>query len=146
MSSATWDAVLAALGEFEMLVLTGRDAAGFPVSLRCRPEPDHATRILRVRPPAWFDAQAGPASLMGHSHDAQLWNLRSFLARGTLQPGVDGLVFRPVSWTGTPRGVRGTLRTLLGTRRAAAGYLRRRGLPRPTVPWDTIKAAKRALS
>lgn len=50
MSSTTWEAVLAALGEFQMLVLTGRDLRGFPVSLRCRPAPDNAAHLLRVKP------------------------------------------------------------------------------------------------
>jgi hypothetical protein len=140
-----WEAVVAALGEFDMLVLTGRDPAGFPISLRCHPEPDHTARVLRVSLPAWFDVQAGPASLMGHSHNDQLWKLRSFLARGTLQMEADGVVFHAASWIGTPTSARAMLRQLLRPRRAAAGYLRRRGLTRPTVPWATITAAKRAL-
>lgn len=136
---------MGALSEFETLVLTGLDPAGFPVSLRCRPEPDVAQQILRVTAPAWFDAQPGPASLMGHSHDAQLWNLRSFLARGSLDLEDGRLVFRPASWTGTPSGAWAMLGMVLNTRRAAAGYLRRRGLTRPKIPWTTLKSAKQSL-
>jgi hypothetical protein len=57
-----------------------------------------------------------------------------------VQAGV--LLFRPLSRTGTAAGLRAMTQMLFGTRKAADGYLRRRGLPRPRVPWATIKAAK----
>jgi hypothetical protein len=141
-----WEDTVRAIGQFPDAVLTVTDSAGYPTSVRCSPEVVTAARVLRVQPPAWLDVQPGPASLMSHSHDEQLWNLRSFHARGTVEASDGALLFRPTAcaWT-AGSGIRSTLQLLLGTRRAAARYLRRRGLNRPRVPWATIKAAKTAL-
>jgi hypothetical protein len=146
VNDAVWQAILSRIGEYPSLVLTGRDPHGYPVNLRCRPRPDHHARVLQITAPAWFDAQPGAASLMGHSHDEHLWNLRNAIVRGTLEIDGDRLTFHPVAVAGTPQGVRALVQTLIGTRRAAAGYLARRRVARPRVPWQTINAAKRALS
>jgi hypothetical protein len=133
-----------ALRRFQSFVLTGVDPAGYPISLRCQPQVDSDTMVLRVTAPAWFDVRPGPASLMSHSHDEQLWNLQGFLARGTLERTGDTLAFRPTSFAvnagGGPLDV---LRLMRDTRRAAAAYLRRRNLARPRIPWDKVEAAKK---
>ena len=89
--------------------------------------------------------QPGPASLMSHSHNEQLWNLQGFLVRGTLETDGGELVFRPARFVVTAGGGLGDLvRLLRGTRRAASDYLRWRNMHRPRVPWDKIEAAKQS--
>jgi hypothetical protein len=87
--------------------------------------------------------QPGPASILGHFHDEKLWGLKAFLVRGVLERNDQGWAFRP----GTPIPAGGTsplaaIRTMRQTRRAAKVYLAKRGLARPAIPWDKIKAAK----
>jgi hypothetical protein len=134
-----------ALGEFSSVVVTGTDPDGYPASFRCRPEKDPAG-VLRLDVPAWAGLAPGPASVMAHSHNEQLWDLRGFVAKGTLEASGEGLVFRPLTFTRTAGGPPlDTLRFIRACRRTAARYLARRGLARPAVPWDTIKAAKKTL-
>jgi hypothetical protein len=89
------------------------------------------------------DLRPGPASLLAHSHDEQLWSLRSLGVLGEL---VDGptWTFRPERLIGdsgrtTPLAM---FRLLRGLRRTAQGYLDRRSLPRPQIPWDGVQALK----
>ena len=142
--SSVWDDTVKAIGRFPSAVLTGTDPDGYPVSVRCQPVP--ADGVLRVQRPAWLTVSPGPASLMSHSHDEQVWKLRGFLARGVLETeGGEGggLAFRPLRFTWTAGGgLRSTIKLFRGTRRAAAGYLQRRDMARPKVPWEIIKAAK----
>ena len=44
---------------FDSAVLTGRDAAGYPFSVRCSPRLDAATQTLRLALPAGTAAGAG---------------------------------------------------------------------------------------
>jgi hypothetical protein len=80
-----------------------------------------------------------------HRHDENLWNLKSFLVRGTLARGEDG------EWTFRPErcvpgaGIGGPMamvRFVAGARKTAGRYLEKRGLPRPRIPWDAINAIK----
>lgn len=135
---------VAALRDFTDAVLTATDSSGYPVSLRCRPSPSPAEGALRVSAPGWFDGVPGPASLMCHSHDDELWKLQGFFVRGELDRDGDELVFRPAvfrrSMGGSPLD---GLRLARQTRQAANRYLKHRGLERPQVPWQHIEAAKK---
>jgi hypothetical protein len=143
--STPWEDVVAALGRFTSTVLTATGPDGYPVSVRCRPVPAEGG-VLRPFLPGWFVAETGPgpASLMAHSHNDELWDLKGFVAKGTLEKAGDELVFRPTTYVLTAGGLRGSVRLLLGSRRAAQRYLDRRDLPRPVIPWDTINQAKHA--
>jgi hypothetical protein len=139
-----WDEIEKYLPQFESAVLNARDGEGYPYSVRCRPEQDRPAGVLRVDLAEETNAQPGPASLLCHSHDDKLWNQKIFLLRGTLEESDDGYVFRPEKFvpsigTGGPLGV---VRMLLGVRKASAAYLKRRGLPRPRIPWAEIQALK----
>lgn len=99
--------------------------------------------MLRVSVSEALEIQPGPASILGHFHDEKLWGLKAFLVRGGLERDDRGWVFRP----GTLIPAGGTnplvaIRTMRQTRRAAKAYLAKRGLARPAIPWDKIKAAK----
>jgi hypothetical protein len=79
-----------------------------------------------------------------HSHDAKLWNLRSYMLRGQLQSEGDSWTFRPEKFTpgAGMGGLLGFINFVRTSRRNAAQYLQKRNLPRPKVPWDQIIAAK----
>ena len=139
-----WDEIEKYLPRFEGAVLNARDGEGYPYSVRCRPEQDRPAGILRVDLAEKTNVRPGPASLLFHSHDEELWNQKIFLLRGTLEETGDGHVFRPEKFvpsigTGGPIGM---VRMWLGVRKASAAYLKRRGLPRPRIPWDELEALK----
>ena len=143
-----WTEAVGALARFDDAVLSGVGPDGYPVSVRVRPRPDHGRRLL-VLPdelPAAF--VAGPASLLCHSHDRRLWNLRSFLIRGGLEQSVHGWVLRPVALVpGTGMaGALGDIRAFIAARRRAGRYLARRGLQRPAVPWRDLRALRRSIA
>lgn len=88
--------------------------------------------------------ESGPASLLCHRHDENLWHLKSFLVRGTLrrEGGAWGLQprrFVPAAGIG---GSLGMVRFVLGSRRTTKRYLQRRGLFRPQIPWRPINELK----
>jgi hypothetical protein len=144
-AAQTWARVMARLAEFSSAVLAGRDAQGYPYSVRCQPQPDHATRTLHVPELPGTLLQSGPASLLCHWHDERLWNQRSFLVRGMLMRSGAEWVFQPrqyIEGVGYG-GLMGLVRFVVGARRNAASYLAKRGLPRPRIPWDEVIAAKR---
>jgi hypothetical protein len=142
-----WAELTALLAEFDSAVLTARDDAGYPSSLRCQPRPDRAAQILRLELGPASTLRAGPASLLCHRHDAQLWNQKVFLARGRLEQDQQGWLFRPtglVPGAGIG-GLVGLVRFIIGSRRAASRYLARRGLARPAIPWSEIQAVKQQV-
>lgn len=144
-----WDELSRHLVGFDTAVLNGPDSEGYPYSVRCRPTADPSSRVLRLDLGAAGTAlRPGPASLLYHEHDEELWNQKAFLVRGRLDRGVAG---DPGGWAFVPErfvpgigigGTRGMARFLIGARRSAAAYLRKRGLARPRVPWDEIDAIK----
>jgi hypothetical protein len=137
-----WDEIVRHLPSFESAVLTGLDAEGYPYSVRCRPRIDPTTRTLKVQLPAAI--RPGPASLLCHRHDENMWNLKSFLVRGTLTREGPGWSFRPRRFVpGAGIGGRmGLVRFVIGSRRNARRYLEKRGQPRPRIPWGEVNAIK----
>lgn len=136
-----WDKIAANLTKYNSAVLTGLDYGGYPYSLRCKPTPNEAEQTLTLDVPDNSGIQPGPASLLCHSHDQQLWSLNSFSVRGTLERHGDGWRLRPEQFTaGTPESPVDMVRFLLAARKSAANYLKKRNLPRPAVNWDQIKA------
>jgi hypothetical protein len=132
------------LPSFESAVLTGLDGEGYPYSVRCRHYTDPVRRVLRMRLPAGIPVQPGPASLLYHRHDENMWNLKSFLVRGNLSQDARGWTLHPQRFVpgagiGGPMGM---VRFLIGSRRNARRYLKKRELSRPRVPWEEIEAIK----
>jgi hypothetical protein len=138
-----WAEVRRHLLRFSSPVLTGVDGDGYPVSIRCAPEPDDAAQVFRLSLPAWTGIRQGPASLLCHGHNDLLWDLHSFMVRGALEPaGSETWVFRPsrlVPGVGMG-GLAGMARFALAKRRAARRYLARRGVTRPRIDWAQLKA------
>jgi len=91
-----WAEITKHLYRFESAVLSGLDEAGYPFSVRCRPYPDASgAEVLTVWLPPDTPLRPGPASLLCHSHDENLWNLESFLVRGVLVRDAGGWSFHP---------------------------------------------------
>jgi hypothetical protein len=141
-----WPEITTHLYEFESAVLSGIDEDGYPFSVRCRPYPDASgAEVLRVWLPPGTPLRPGPASLLCHSHNENLWNLKGFLVRGVLflnfgEWSVEPVRFVPGIGMG---GLLGMIRLFVSSRRNARRYLEKRGLARPSIPWDEINAAKK---
>ncbi|HVS04727.1 MAG TPA: hypothetical protein VHK65_00985 [Candidatus Dormibacteraeota bacterium] len=139
-----WAEVRRLLPGFSGPVLTGVDCDGYPFSIRCIPSLDEEQQVLRVSLPEWSRIAPGPASLLCHGHNQLLWDLRSFMIRGTLEPSGETWLFRPsrfVPGIGIG-GLAGMVRFALAKRRAAGRYLDRRGLARPRIDWAQLKAVQ----
>jgi hypothetical protein len=139
-----WTEIEKNLPQFETAVLNVPDQDGYPYSVRCRAELDRPAGILRLDLAEEANIQPGPASLLCHRHDEELWNQKIFLLRGKLEGVEGGLVFRPEKFIpsiGTG-GAAGVVRMLTGARRATMAYLKKRGMARPSIPWAEIEAVK----
>ncbi len=139
-----WDKLLKKLSAFSSAVLSGVDAGGYPYSVRVTPQPDATRQVLRVQLPPEMPIQPGPAGLLCHSHDEQLWNMKSFVVHGQLEQQPAGWEFKPlrlIPGQGMD-GFLGDMRTLNACRRAAQKYLEKHHLARPKVHWDEIKALR----
>ena len=130
------------LPTYRSAVLCSLDDEGTPSLQRVRPTADAASRVFRVEGEA-EPLRAGPASLLCHSHDDQLWNLRSMVCVGRLEPRDGGWVFAPTRFVpGASRNPVTILRMLRQNRRNTTAYLERRQLRRPSIPWDEYAALK----
>lgn len=144
-----WAEITDHLYGFESAVLSGLDKAGYPFSVRCRPYPDKSgAEVLTVWLPPGVPIRPGPASLLCHSHDENLWSLESFLVRGVLYKDAGGWSFEPgqfIPGAGIG-GLLGKIRFFTGSRRRAHHYLQKRGLALPSIPWDDNDAIRKAIS
>lgn len=132
--SDPWKRAAKDLAKYPEAVLNALDAAGRGVSVRqLQPRFDAPTGTLPVALPETLGVVEGPASLLAHYHDAQLWNMHSMLIKGRLERRDGAWVFVAVSYR--PNSPMDFLR---GTRVAARKYLERRGLPRPKPAYDVI--------
>jgi hypothetical protein len=141
-----WPKLRQCLAQFPTTVITGLDAAGYPISFRCTPQADDARQVLIVSVPSGVSVQPGPAGLLCHSHNDELWDLKNFAAQGRLEQDAGRWVFQPhrlLLGAGTS-GPFGDFQLLINSRRAAQAYLTKRNLPRPVIPWAEIKALRAA--
>jgi hypothetical protein len=134
---------LTELATYPSAVLATRTDAGMPSLRRVRVTGPGAAGRLRLSVPPDEQLREGPASLLAHAHDEQLWSLRSIVVTGELIPA-DVWTFRPERIVGgagsaTPLTLLREIRRLRG---AARGYLEKRSLPRPEVGWAGIRALK----
>jgi hypothetical protein len=136
-----WDDLVKKLSRYPTAVVTIMDADGYPFSIRCVPEPDSTRQVLRVALPDYMAAQAGPAGLLCHFHDDELWNQTNFIVRGTLEPDGHNWIFTPVRVIEGAGAGMSLTRQLRNGRRTARRYLKKRGLNPPTIPWARISAA-----
>lgn len=128
------------LPTFPSAVLTVPDPSGYPYSLRCQTrENGHGAICLAL--PEWVDFAPAPASLLCHRHDERLWNLRSFVLRGSLERDAKGWLLKPrefVPGMGVD-GILGWLRFIRDARLRTIRYLRRHNQAWPSVDWKEIE-------
>ena len=137
-----WDKITTNLKKYDNAVLTGIDANGYPFSVRCIPQID--AYQLRVQLSPSTQMQSGQACLLCHRHNEFLWEMESFLLKGSLARDEHGWYFLPQRFipgnAGAGKGAMiASIRWLLNARRNTRRYLEKRHLPRPRIPWDEIK-------
>lgn len=113
-----------------------------PVLQRVQLRADPGGRQLLVSGGDGAAPTSGPASILLHSHNEQLWDLQMAGALGELLQQGDGWAFRPDRLMDGPAAAKGPIalvRALRSLRRTASGYLERRHLPRPQIAWDEFK-------
>jgi len=135
-----WAEILRNAPKFDSAVLTFVGEVGFPYSTRVSPEPDADAGKIRLHMPQTVPAAPGRASLLFHSHDENLWNLKSFVLTGRLEQAGGGWIFRPrrfIPGMGV-QGIRGYINFVVSGRRTAKKYLADRGLQKPVIDWDGL--------
>lgn len=139
-----WAEIVKYAPTFRDGVLSAPDHAGYPCSVRCRPGLDATAQVVRVTVPPGVALHPGPASLLCHSHDEQLWSLHSINVRGTLECDEQGWLLRPHQFIpgGGTGGILSMLKLIRDLRRTAARYLQKRGLPPPPIPWSSLAEVK----
>lgn len=142
-----WPELVRLLRRYPSAVVTFVADDGYPVSFRCRPTVDAAGRRLVIEPPVDVQLRAGRAGLSCHSHDEELWRLRSFIAAGVLEPDGDRWVLLPdrLSTGMGHGGLVAQIRMVRRGSRTADAYLARRGWERPAVDWATFNRIKREV-
>jgi len=138
----TWRQVARELRHYDSAVLSARDGDGYPVTFRCMPAPEPGRGAFRVSLPEALGVVAGPAWLLCHFHDEMFWGLRSFGARGRLEPAADGWLFRPTVFVPGMGGIGAMVRMFVGGRSRASRYLAVRHLQPPIIRWDLVNEAK----
>jgi hypothetical protein len=88
-----------------------------------------------------------PATVLCHSHDEKLWNIKQMRIKGRLERRADQWVFISTDFRRRPRSQLtlywGLSRDM---RNAGRRYLDRRGLVIPTVNWKALQALRRSTS
>jgi general stress protein 26 len=130
---------------FRSAVLAAVDDGGRPTLLRTIPELRDGALFLPG--PADQRLAARPASLLLHRHNDNVGAMRGMVLTGSIDVLDDGFSFR------ADRLIEGqkrldpatATRVIRGLRREAGRYLERRGLARPRIPWDELRALKSAI-
>lgn len=129
---------------FGSAVLTTIDAEGYPASTRVQFALDTDQERVRLEAGIGTPLRAGKAALLFHSFNDKLWDLRSYMLRGTLTQADGGWLFAPEQYTpGMSQDPRAFFTFVRTARRKAAAYLKKRNLPRPKIPWDDINRIKK---
>jgi hypothetical protein len=127
------------LTKFPEAVVTAVDAEGYPVSVRqTAPRYDPETGQMPVAWPAGVAVAEGPASVLCHSHDEKVWNIKAMQIKGRLERSAGDWVFISTSFTPPPGMLITFWRLSRNGRAAARRYLDKRGLTAPAVNWDAI--------
>src|SRR6266545_3459724 len=86
-----WGEIVKRLPRFPSAVLTGLDASGDAVSVRCQPTVDHQAQVLRVLVPDGLGIVPGPAGLLCHLRllrNSRRTAKRYLAARGLAHPTI----------------------------------------------------------
>jgi hypothetical protein len=140
-----WQLASESLSRFPELVVTALSSEGYPVSVRQRsPRYDAETGEMPVLMPASVAPVAGPANVLAHYHDEDLWNLRIVRIKGLLERREGAWIFISTAFTPpSPEGFSSRWQMAKAMRRSSRRYLAARGMSRPKVNWTVIKSMQR---
>ena len=131
-----WHEAAKAMSKFDEGVLNAVDAEGYPLSVRQTKLPyDPATGTMPVVLPDNLGAVEGPASLLCHFHDEQLWGLRAILLKGRLERREGKWTFVTTSFD--PPSM---WQFMKNVRASTKKYLESRNLPWPKVNFASLDA------
>ncbi|WP_433384279.1 pyridoxamine 5'-phosphate oxidase family protein [Actinoplanes sp. CA-142083] len=137
----------AVLPAYASVVLSARDEAGGPTLTRTTVVAEGDA--WRVAVPEDVEVAAGPASLLVHRHDDQLWSLHNANVVGTLMADDKGWLLRPARLIEPGGRHRASLadpiRTVRDCRATTKRYLERRNLARPKIPWAAYRSLRAGL-
>jgi hypothetical protein len=140
-----WSAAAQEVAKFPEAVLTALDPSGYPVSVRqVAPHYDPASGEFTARWPPDLPVTEGPAMVLCHYHDENLWNIKQLQIKGRLERRADQWVFTSTDLRRPPR----SQLTLFwhmarDMRRAGRRYVDRRGLEMPTLNFEALQALRR---
>ncbi|MCV7425131.1 hypothetical protein [Mycobacterium montefiorense] len=140
-----WQLASESLSEFPEVVVTAVGVEGHPVSVRQHSSRyDAQTGEMPVLIPTSVAPAAGPANLLAHSHDEDLWNLRIVRVTGRLESRGEGWVFVSTAFTPpSPDGFKSRWQMAKAMRRSSRRYLAARGMAHPKVNWPIINSMQR---
>ncbi|MFZ1177472.1 MAG: hypothetical protein WAO15_14610 [Mycobacterium sp.] len=142
-----WSEAAKEFANFTEAVLTALDPAGYPVSVRqMAPRYDAATGEFSVVWPPELPVAEGPATVLCHYHDKNLWKIRQIQIKGRLERRADQWVFTSTDFRRPPRSQLTLFwRMSRDMRRAGRRYLDRRGLEMPAVNFEALRALRRRV-
>ncbi len=135
-----WDKIIKYQAGFHSAVITIVDRNGFPASWRTKATVDQPAQCIRLELPAAAELFPGPASLLFHSLDEHLWNLRSFIVKGRA-------VYTPEGWVLLPEkvipgvsveGPMGYVKFLWNGQKGTQRFFKKRGMRVPRINWDDV--------
>ncbi|MEO8607212.1 MAG: hypothetical protein ABI690_04990 [Chloroflexota bacterium] len=138
-----YDAAAAILEAYPSAVISLVGTDGYPLSLRCNPVVDKTQGVLKIQLPDNLPLAAGDASLLCHSHNEELFDLRSVTIEGRLEKMGDIWQFRATKLTqvmGRSKFLEFIQDVILKPRRNTKRYLEKAHLPRPSIDWARLKA------
>jgi hypothetical protein len=127
------------LTKFPDVVVTAVDAEGYPISIRqTAPRYDAGTGQMPIAWPPEVAVAEGPATVLCHSHDEKLWNIKAMQIKGRLERCAGDWIFTSTSFTPPSNMLITIWRASRTGRKAARRYLDKRGLAAPAVNWDAV--------
>jgi hypothetical protein len=94
--------------------------------------------------PSSITPVAGPANVLAHSHDEDLWDLRIVRITGRLDRRDEGWTFVSAAFTPpSPDGFTSRWQMAKAMRRTSGRYLAARGMAHPKVNWTVLKSMQR---
>jgi hypothetical protein len=139
-----WSEAAKRLAGYDEAVVTAVDPAGYPVSIRqAAPCYEPGTGEFTVEWPSLLAVTEGPATVLCHSHDEKLWNIKQLQIKGRLERRAGQWVFVSTELRPSPASQLGIfLRLARDMRKSGKRYLDRRGLEKPKVNWEALKALR----
>jgi hypothetical protein len=136
-----WHLAAESLGRFPEAIITALSSDGYPISIRQRaPRYDGRTGEMPVLIPERVAVLPGPANVLCHYHNENLWDLQMLQINGRLERRDDSWIFVSTEFTPRPRGrLKSLWQMARAMRRSSRRYLATRGLARPQVNWTALK-------